>query len=395
MGTIFDISAKRTNTSCIKWDFRKEDFGNGDVLPFSIADADYPTCPAVIQAIADRIKDNSVLGYTDLDKCYKHAVCQWFVQRHGWEISEEWITSAAGIIPAISAAIAALTSENAAIVIQPPVYDPFFAVIRANGRRILENPLLRDEKGAYTIDFDDLEEKLAQAEMLLLCSPHNPVGRVWSEEELAHVVDLCRRYHVILISDEIHWDILLAGNRHVSVGALTNEKDRVMVCTAPSKTFNMAGLQTSNIVISNEEMRKTYQNWLFSRYMFCANTLGLIACREAYTHGREWVDAQNIYLTESARMAKNYFMEHIPEATVTDLQGTFLMWMDFTYLHCSGDLLVKKIAEHGAGVNCGSHYGADYDGFLRMNIACPHRQLEAGLDSIRKAVAEIKGGREK
>jgi len=227
------------------------------------------------------------------------------------------------------------------------------------------------------------------AAMLILCSPHNPVGRVWSESELTAVLDLCRRYDVILVSDEIHWDLIMPGHRHVSMGTLLTPEDKAVICTAPSKTFNIAGLQASNIIIQNAALREAYQGWLFSRYLFGANVLGLEACIAAYSEGAAWVDAQNDYLAENAAAVTQFIGSALPKAKVSPLEGTYLMWIDLTYLGRSSDELIAAIASRGAGLNSGRHYGANGEGFVRMNIACPRARLLKGLESIRQAVRDL------
>lgn len=393
MDTDFDKGVDRIGTACIKWDFRQQELGNPDVLPFSIADADFPMCRVVADALHARI-DRGVLGYTDLDEAYLSSVVRWFDKRHDWKIQPEWITSTSGVVPAVNAAIAAFLKPGDKVVSQTPLYDPFESVIAANGCVSVHNELVREGNGSYRMGFDDLERKLADGvSMLLVCSPHNPVGRVWSEEELTRVRDLCRAYGVILVSDEIHWDLIMPGYKHVTLGVLTDESDRVVICTAPSKTFNIAGLETSNIVIANALLREKYQGWLYSRYMFCANTLGLTACAAAYDGGAQWVDEQNQYLASNAELVREFMRQRVPEAVVTPLEGTYLMWIDLTFLGRTSGELVAAILNRGAGVNSGAHYGRGGEGFIRLNIACPRRQLIQGLESIASAVAELRGVR--
>ena len=387
----FDEASERIGTACIKWDFRKEEFGSDDVLPFSIADSDFQPCPAVVKALTERV-NKSVLGYSDLDEAYYSAVKGWFLYRHGWEIEDSWITSVSGIIPAVNAAVASLLKPGDKIVTQTPVYDPFESVIKANHCVSVHNELIRGADGRYTMDLEDLELHFREgASMLILCSPHNPVGRVWTEEELAAVLGLCRRYDVILFSDEIHWDLIMPGFDHVSIGTLITPDDKVIVGTAPSKTFNIAGLQASNIIIPNSSLREAYQGWLFSRYLFGANVLGLTACTAAYTEGAAWVDEQNAYLAENARAVTEFINKELPRCVVSPLEGTYLMWLDLTYLGKSSDELIASIISHGAGLNAGRHYGESGEGFVRLNIACPRAQLVRGLESIKAAVLELEG----
>lgn len=390
MGNAFYDGVERKGTACVKWDFQTKKYGREGLLPFSIADSDYPTCPAVIEALKRRV-DHGAFGYTDLDGPYYEAVLGWFEKRHQWRIEREWIITTPGIMPAVSAAVRAFTTEKAGIIVQPPVYDPFYGAVRANGRTVCENHLLKSPAGEYSMDFEGLERFLREgAEMLLLCSPHNPVGRVWTAEELQRTAELCRKYGAVLVSDEIHWDILPGTRPHISAGTLAAPGDKLMVCTAPSKTFNLAGLQTSNIIIPQPELRTRFQEWLSAGYLSCANALGLEACRAAYEAGGEWVDAQNEYIRENAGIAEAFFREKIPEARLADLQGTYLLWIDLTFLGQSGGKLIERLAEQGAALNNGAHYGSRYEGFVRMNIACSRRQLLEGLDAILKAVDSLR-----
>ena len=386
---LFDQPAERLGTACIKWDFQELDYnGLSGLLPFSIADADYRTYQPIVEALKKRI-DSGVIGYTDLNEAYFSAVKGWCLRRHDWKVESEWIVPVGGIVPAMNTAIEVLTSPKAGIIVQPPVYDPFYSVVEAAGRRLLKNDLLRTEDG-YRMDLAGLEKLAAEgAEMLLLCSPHNPVCRVWSYEELKAVADICHKYGLIVVSDEIHWDLVLGGRAHVTMGQFTELYDKLIVCTSCSKTFNVAGLETSNLIIPGAEIRKKYQEHLYARYLFVPNTLGLEAVKAAYKDGDQWVDAQQAYLTENAETVRAYLAQHLPKVTLAEPEGTYLLWLDMTAYGKSSDELIQSIAEKGAGLNSGAHYGEAYDGFVRMNVACPRKQLLAGLDCIRRALEEI------
>jgi len=385
----FDQGVDRKGTDCIKWDFQEMDYGRSGLLPFSIADADYPTCPEILRAIKDRV-DNGVIGYTDISPEYNSAIAGWAKRRHDWDIDNSWIVPTGGIVPAMCNAIEALLSKDAGVIVQPPVYDPFYSIINAAGRRILKNDLLLDETG-YHMDFEGLRKLCEEgAEMILLCSPHNPVCRVWTEEELRTLAEICDEYGVIVVSDEIHWDIILGDNKHITMGKFRDIlKDRLIVCTSCSKTFNIAGLETSNLIIPGEEIRKKYQDYLYSRYLFCPNTLGLVAAQAACTYGDAWVDEENAHLTENARIVCDFMEKELPDVKVAEVQGTYLLWFDMRSYKLSSDELVEKIAEAGAGLNSGAHYGEAYEGFIRMNIACPKEQLKAGLECIKKALTAL------
>ena len=362
----FNEGVDRKGTACIKWDFQEMDYkGKTGLLPFSIADADYRTYPPILQALKDRI-DNGVIGYTDLNEEYYSAVKGWCRRRHDWKIESNWIIPTGGIVPAMCNAIEALTSPSAGVIVQPPVYDPFYSIVQASGRRLLYNDLLLDEEG-YHMDIDGLRKIAAEggAEMLLLCSQHNPVCRVWTYEELKQVVDICKEYHIILVSDEIHWDLILGGRKHVTIGQFPEIYEQMIVCTSCSKTFNIAGLETSNLIIPGEDLRGKYQNYLYSRYLFCPNTLGLESVKAAYQDGDEWVDE------------------------VAKPEGTYLLWLDMRAYEKTSDELIDAIAQEGAGLNSGKHYGDHYDGFVRMNVACPQNQLLGGLQCIQKALEKF------
>lgn len=384
----FDKGVDRHGTACIKWDFQEADYGRNGLLPFSIADADYPTYRPILEALKTRI-DNGVIGYTDLNEEYFSAVAGWCERRHDWKIERDWIVPVGGIVPAMCNAIEALVSANAKIIVQPPVYDPFYSVIKASGREIVKNDLILDENG-YRMDYDDLEKACQKgAEMLLLCSPHNPVCRVWTESELRRLADICHKYGVIVVSDEIHWDLVLGGHKHTTMGKFTQLQERLVVCTSCSKTFNIAGLETSNLIIPGKELREKYRSWLYARYLFCPNTLGLEAVKAAYHDGDEWVDEETAFLTENAQIVCAYMKEQLPAVKVADPQGTYLLWLDMREYGLTSDELVKRIAQAGAGLNSGYHYGEQYDGFVRMNVACPRKQLMAGLDCIKTALNSI------
>ena len=381
----FDEVVDRKGTACIKWDCQEKFYGTSGLLPFSIADADYPVYQPILDALKKRV-DNGVLGYTDLCDEYISAVAEWAGRRHGWKVEPCWIVPTEGLVPSMANAIEALTGPDDGVIVQPPVYDPFYSITNATGRRMIKNDLLRDEDG-YRMDFEGLEKACAEGgRILLLCSPHNPVCRLWSEDELRRLAGICARHGTIILSDEIHWDLTLGGRKHFTMGLIEEVSELVVVCTSCSKTFNIAGLETSNLIIPGEALREKYMKWLYSRYMFCPNVLGMEATKVACQVGDEWVDAQAAYLTQNAEMVCDFMAEHLPKVKVAKPEATYLLWFDMTAYGLSGDELVKRIADAGAGVNSGLHYGEDYDGFVRMNVACPKKQLSAGLECIKKAL---------
>lgn len=388
MEDTFDKGVERKGTDCIKWDFQKADYGREGLLPFSIADADWPTFAPVLTALKKRI-DTGVIGYTDISDSYLSAVTGWCRRRHHWSVEKEWIVPTGGIVPALCNCIEAFTNPGDKVIVQPPVYDPFYSIVHASKRQVCLNPLIHDVSG-YHMDYEDLEKWCRQgARILILCSPHNPVCRVWTAEELQKVTDICRKYHVIILSDEIHWDLILGDIPHTTMGTFTEIQDQLVVCTSCSKTFNLAGLQTSNLIIPGKKLRSLLQDYLYSRYLFCPNTLGLLATQTAYESGDAWVDQELAYLRKNARYVQEYLEENLPEVKLARVEGTYLLWMDMRSYGKDSEELVKRIAEEGAGLNAGNHYGKDYDGFVRMNIACPLKQLKAGLQCIEKALKKI------
>jgi len=387
MGYCFDENAPRRGTACYKWDELGKIFGNPEALPFWVADTDYPTAPEVVSALREAV-GRAAFGYTYPDDGYLESVCGWVSSRHGWNIEKEWIVPSTGVVSGLSNIIRCFTEPGDGIVVQSPVYDPFYHTVERSGRRLIKNWLKGDNVSGYTMDFDDLERCLSGAKMMVLCSPHNPVGRVWTERELAKVAELCTRSGVMLVSDEIHWDILIDGAKHVSLGAAAKQGN-IAVLTAPSKTFNLAGLQTSNIIIPDAAMRETYKDWLEERFIEGPNLLGMTACRAAYENGAAWCDEQNAYLTGSARLVEKYFGERFPQVTIARLEGTYLMWMDMRAFGLTSRELCEKFAGAGAALNDGFRYGGEpYDGYVRLNIACPRPQLEKGLEIIGSALGD-------
>jgi len=384
----FDQQVNRLGTDCIKWDFQEMDYGTNGLIPFSIADADWAVYQPILDALKKRI-DNGVLGYTQPGDDYNNAVAGWIKRRHDWEIEHDWIVPTGGIVPAMCNAIEALTSREAGIIVQPPVYDPFYSVIKASGRKILKNDLILDDDG-YHMDFEGLEKLCKDgAEMILLCNPQNPVCRVWRKDELEKLAEICNRYNVIVISDEIHWDLMIGDSVHTTLGKIELLKDRMIVCTSCSKTFNLAGLDASNLIVPGEDLRGRFQDYLYSRYLFGPNLLGLEAIKAAYTYGDEWVDELQKYVTENAEFVCEFMKNELPKVKVAKPEGTFLLWFDMRAYGLSSDELVKRIVDAGAGLNSGEHYGENYDGFIRMNIACPKSQLKAGLECVKKALETL------
>ncbi len=375
----FDTPAPRAGSGAIKWDLRASVFGNGDALPFWVADSDYMSPPEVTEALRDAAA-RCVFGYTAPTEGYKRAVAGWIGSRHGWDVSPEQIVPSTGIVSELAAIVRCFTAPGDKVLIQTPVYDPFADVVKAAGRTLVENPLLCDGSLRYTMDFDDLERDLRSGvRMMILCSPHNPVGRVWTQAEVRRVAELCAAWGTILVSDEIHWDILMPGHPHFTAG-LAGTPENVIVLTAPSKTFNLAGLRCSNDIIPDPALRRRLTEWKQARRLESPNSLGLIACEAAYTHGAGWCDAQNAYLAGNAALVRERLAAGLPAARTAPLEGTYLMWLDASFTGLGSLELCRRLNAAGAILNDGKRYGAE--GFLRLNIACPRAQLDRGLSAV-------------
>jgi len=326
---------------------------------------DHSIYKPILNAIKIRA-DNGVLGYTDADESYYAAVSGWVKRRHGWIINNNWIVPVAAILPGIINLIEVFTHPGDKIIVQPPVSSSFYSVVNATGRELVKNDLIiRD--GKYTMDYDGLEKACAGgAKMLLLCSPHSPVSRLWGEEELYTLAEICWKHFVTVVSDESCWDLALYGGRHFTSGRIEKLHEQLIVCTSCSKTFNLAGLQTSNFIIPDKCLRTKFQNWLYARYMFCPNTLGMEAAKAAYTYGDIWADEQKAHLTENASIVRDFMRDHLPEAILAKPEATYLLWLDM----------------RAYAVNSSLHCVEGYDGFLRLNIACPQEQLLSGLQKL-------------
>ncbi|HAZ37169.1 MAG TPA: cystathionine beta-lyase [Clostridiaceae bacterium] len=383
----FDKIIDRKGTGCAKWDNLKEVFGREDILPLWVADMDFEVPKEVKEAIVKRAQ-HGIYGYTYRSQSFYESIISWESKRHGLNIDKGWLTFTPGVVSALSTAVLAFTEPSDSIIIQTPVYPPFYSVIRDNGRKIVENPL-KEENGHYYMDFDDLEKKINdKVKMFILCSPHNPVGRVWSKEELNRLCEICIKNNILLVCDEIHSDIVYKGFRHIPIASL-NEKvaQNSITCTAPSKTFNVAGLSCSAIIIPNENIRNKFNKQLDAIHIGSSNVFGLTALEACYTYGEEWLNELLIYLEANRDFVLNFIQNEMPEVKVSKPEGTYLMWLDFRKIEKDGkklnDLMVDKAK---VGMNNGINFGSKGEGFMRLNIACPRSLLEEGLNRIKTAI---------
>ncbi len=388
----FDKIIKRNKTGSVKWDLVDAIFGGENLLPMWVADMDFEAPRPVIDALIKRA-EQGVYGYNACMPSYYNAMINWINKRHGWKTEKDWIIFTPGIVPALNMFVQTFTEPGDSIILQMPVYYPFMRSVKKNERHILNNPLVLDND-RYHMDFADLEEKAKdpRAKLLILCSPHNPVGRVWTEDELTQLGDICAKNDVLVISDEIHFDLMLNGNRHIPFASISNEfLMNSITCTAPSKTFNLAGLQTSNIIIANPDIRKKFNDTLERNGIHSPNVFGSVALEAAYQHGEEWLDQVIEYIEENLEFLKDFIKERLPQVKVIEPEATYLVWLDFKELGMDKKALKKFILQKAkVAVDDGYIFGsAEGDGFQRINIACPRATLEDGLKRIEKAVREL------
>ncbi|MDR3559948.1 MAG: PatB family C-S lyase [Negativicutes bacterium] len=382
--TRFDQIIDRRNTGAEKWDALNAVFGADDVLPLWVADMDFASPPAVAEALQARAA-HPVYGYHVRGDGYYAAAVDWLGRRHGWAVEKDWLSDVPGVVTAISVAIQAFTQPGDKVLIQPPVYPRFFSAVQQNRRQLVTNPLRQDGQG-YHIDFEHFEQAMADGvKLVVLCSPHNPVGRVWTREELIRLGSICLRHKALIIADEIHADIVFKGHHHLPLAALSPELAACTVtCIAPSKTFNVAGLATSLTVIADPELRVRYNAALAALNLGEGNIFGNIALEAAYRHGGEWLDGLLEYLEDNADFVVDFFRRHIPGIAVAKPEATYLAWLDCRSLGMTpADLKDFFVRQAKVGLSDGTRFGAE--GFMRLNFGCPRPLLRQGLQRIAAA----------
>lgn len=384
----FDRVIDRRNTDSIKFDFAAEFGIPADALPMWVADMDFQAPECVLKAARAAV-DHGIFGYTGVKQDYCDAVTGWFERRFGWHTERDWIVYTPGVVFALSMAVRALTEPGDAVVIQPPVYRPFFDVVRKNGRKIVENPLIY-ANGRYRMDIEGFEKVVAEsgAKLFILCSPHNPVGRVWTRDELRAVGDVCRRHGVIVVSDEIHCDFTWPDHPHTPfVEAVPEMTDRAVVCTAPSKTFNLAGLQVSNIFIPDQNIREKFKAEIDRTGWSGLNNVGLAACKAAYREGDQWLDALKDYLRGNVAFMRAYLRDNIPQLKLIEPEGTYLAWVDCSQLGLNPEQLHDLVANRARlWLDDGNIFGKQGEQFQRFVLACPRVTLKEGLDRMVRAI---------
>lgn len=392
MGFNFDKITDRKGTNCIKYDFAIERGMPENVLPLWVADMDFPTVPEVIEDLKKAVS-NGIFGYSEAKSEYFKALSEWYEKYFDWKLKPNWLVKTPGVVFGIAMAVKAFTNEGDSVIIQQPVYYPFKETIEDNNRVVVNNSL-KNVNGHYEIDFEDFERKVKEnnVKLFILCSPHNPVGRVWKKWELEKLGDICVENNVTVVSDEIHSDFVYPGNKHTAFANIKEEFQNITVtCTAPSKTFNLAGLQVSNIIIPNDKLRKKFRKQISAAGYSQVNALGLVACESAYRNGRQWLDSLKEYLIENINFVRDYLEENIPSIKLIEPEGTYLIWLDFCELGLENeeleDLIINK---SGLWLDSGAIFGEDGKGYQRINIACPRKTLEQALNQLKSGIDSLK-----
>lgn len=388
MNLDFDRVIDRKNTNCLKYDFAVERGKPENILPLWVADMDFKISSYIQKALIYQA-EHGIYGYSDTKKTYFDAVSGWMERHHGWKVEENWLIKTPGIVFALAMAVKAFSEKGDAVLINQPVYYPFSEVIADNERKIVDSTLILGEDGRYHIDFADFEEKIVREKVKLffLCNPHNPVGRVWTEEELLRLGNICKKHHVIVVSDEIHEDFVFRGKHHVFANLREDFKEFTIVCTAPSKTFNIAGLQVSNIFIPNNELRRKFKKQIDAAGYSQLNAAGLAACEAAYKYGEDWYNAMISYVKENIAYTKSYIEKEIPRIKMIEPEGTYLVWIDFRGLNLkNGELEELIVDKAGLWLDSGAIFGPAGRGFQRINVACPRATLTEALQRLKEAV---------
>lgn len=387
----FDEIIDRRHTNSLKYDFAKRRGMPEGLLSMWVADMDFKTSSYIQEVIQAQV-EHGVYGYSEVQEEYFEVVRSWMERRYDWNVDIHWLVKTPGIVFALAMAVKAYTQVGDSVMIQQPVYYPFSEVILDNQRNLVDNTLVQDENGKYQIDFQDFEDKIIKEKVKLffLCNPHNPVGRAWTREELERMGDICYKHGVIVVSDDIHADFTYHG-KHLVFANIKKEYEEIsIICTSPTKTFNIASLQVSNIFIPNRELRHKFRKQVDAAGYSQLNGVGLVACEAAYQHGEEWLHAVLDYIQSNIRFTKEYIEKNIPQVKMIEPEATYLVWIDFRELNLSSQELEQLIVEKaGLWLDSGAIFGKAGKGFQRINVACPRSILEEALQRIAKAVREV------
>lgn len=386
----FDSVRNRKGTKSLKYDFAKRRGMPEDVLPLWVADMDFKTSSYIEDALIERAR-HGIFGYSEVQTPYFEAVRAWMKKRHDWDVQEKWLIKTPGVVFALAMAVKAYTKPGDGVLIQSPVYYPFSEVIEGNGRKVVSNTLVLGGDNCYHMDFDDFEKKIVEERIKLffLCNPHNPVGRVWTREELTKLGDICVKRHVIVVSDEIHQDFVFQGKHLVFANLKKEYEDVSITCTSPSKTFNLAGLIISNIFIPNRDLKHKFRKELDAAGISQLGVMGLVACEAAYRKGEEWYQAMLSYVAGNIAFAKRYVEANLHGVRMAGHEGTYLVWLDFRETGISADELDRRMVDKARlWLDSGKIFGESGRGFQRINVACPRSVLSEALERIRKAIQE-------
>ena len=392
----FDGEIDRGGTAALKYDGRGKMFGTVDVIPLWVADMDFAAPSAVREALSRRAA-HPVYGYTVYPESLYDSLTAWLRRRHDWEVPREWIMMCPGVVPSIHTAVTTFTAPGDAVIVQPPVYFPFFSAVTGTSRQLILNPL-RLRGGRYEIDFDHLEQCASRARLLLLCSPHNPVGRVWGKRELESILQIARKYDLVVFSDEIHSDLIYPGQKHCPLSPLAEASAAggvtVITATAPSKTFNIPGLNLSVLIVPDPECRKSLLRTFDETHVSASNPFSIVAFEAAYRAGEAWLDELLIYLGETRNAVRQMLLTDLPDIRLVEPEGTYLLWLDCRELKArmgmeDAQLRDFFVHEAGVGMSPGTLFGEAGSGFMRMNIGAPRRVIEAALDNIKKAERRV------
>ena len=385
----FDEIIPREGTHCIKWDGREWFFKTNDVLPLWVADMDFRTPGFIVDAIKERT-EHEIYGYTFKPDSYYDAVIGWMKRRHNWNVEKEWISFSPGVVAGLTFAIETFSKPGDGVIVQPPVYFPFFDCVKGTKRKLIENPL-KIEDGRYTFDFEDLKTKISErTKILLLCNPQNPGGMAWTRAELEGLTNICLENDILIVSDEIHSDLVFEGHEHIPLSTISEEVAKnSVVCMAPSKTFNVAGLASSLVIIPDKTKFHRYERALNVGHIGMGNIFGAVALEAAYRHGDEWLDQMKNYLWQNYLYLEKFFAENLPKVKVMKPEATYLIWLDFSAYGMGDKELFRFTVEKAkVGLNNGGKFGTGGDGWLRINIGCPRSILEEALERLGKAFGE-------
>lgn len=386
----FDERYKRQGTSCVKWDFSETYFQAKDLLPMWVADMDFKTPPFIIDAVKKRA-EHEIYGYTVRPDSYYTSIIDWIGKKHQWKIEKDWIIFSPGIVPAVNMAVMAYTQPGDKVIVQPPVYFPFFSAVRDNGRQLIMNELVLKD-GRYYMDFEDLEKQIDnRTKMIIISNPHNPGGSAWTSEELKQLGEICIKHNVLLISDEIHSDLVIPPFKHTVAANISKEiADVTISMMAPSKTFNLAGMASSSVIISNPTLRNTFQVMIDNVHVGMGNLFGMVASEAAYTHGEKWLGQLLEYIKGNLDYLEDYLKKNIPQVKMIRPEATYLVWLDFRELGMNDEELKQFVLEKAKlGLNHGPVFGQGGSGFQRMNVACPRSIVEEAMERLNRAINNL------